>query len=388
MSLQSPPAEGRARIDSVDGLRSLAFLLVFAFHTWEFAGHPYVPVISTVISQNTRPDFFVVLTGFVLFLPFARAPGRAATFRPKPYLRRRLRRIVLPYYAALLLAVFLPQTLVIVVRAFGMDASWQSFPGVVDTISHLTFTHMFFPAYWASINGSLWTMSLEMQLYLLFPLLVLAWHRFAWRGLLMALALSLIYRVVVGLMVANAGFPIEFLVAGSGLGRMMEFLAGLGAAILAFRWRERRPRHVGWALLLTIVGGYTIATQGWPTWVPIREVALALTFAAVIVAAVTLGKVERIFAWTPVAWLGYRAYSMFLVHQPVAWYVSEFLAKALGVPDGSGKLFILWTGGLLVVLVFGQLMFLWVEKPCITWAKQVRYDGTAQPSRGPVPDSV
>ena len=34
------------RIQSVDGLRAVAFLAVFAFHTWEFAGHPEIPVLS------------------------------------------------------------------------------------------------------------------------------------------------------------------------------------------------------------------------------------------------------------------------------------------------------------------------------------------------------
>lgn len=123
------PSTERARIDSVDGLRALAFALVFAFHTWEFAGRPDVTVVSTVISQNTRPDFFVVLTGFVLFLPFARNPARGATFKARPYLRRRLRRIVLPYYAALALAILLPQSLVVLVRMAGREASWQSWPG-------------------------------------------------------------------------------------------------------------------------------------------------------------------------------------------------------------------------------------------------------------------
>ena len=65
MSSQSASAR---RIDSIDGLRALAFLAVFAFHTWEFAGRPYVPAISAIVGQNVRPDFFVVLTGFVLYL--------------------------------------------------------------------------------------------------------------------------------------------------------------------------------------------------------------------------------------------------------------------------------------------------------------------------------
>lgn len=380
----SSGSTGRARIDSVDGLRALAFLLVFAFHTWEFSGQPHVPVVSTVISQNTRPDFFVVLTGFVLFLPFARNPGRASTFLPRPYLRRRLRRIVLPYYVALALAIVLPQTLVLLVRMVGRDASWQPFPDAMDVVSHVTFTHMFFPEYWDGINGSLWTMSLEMQLYLLFPLLVLAWYRFGARGLVAALAGSFVYRVVAGLPFADDGFPVDFLVAATAIGRLMEFLAGMVAALLMFRWRDDRPRHLGWVLLATTVGGYLLATLGWPTWIPVRETALGVTFGSVIVAAVTFRPVERGFAWRPVSWLGFRAYSMFLVHQPVAWYVSEFLSKVLHVADGRTKLVLLWTLGLLVVVAFGQVLYLFVERPCIRWAKAVPYTSPSAGSTGGV----
>ena len=74
--------EGPAqRIQSVDGLRAIAFLAVFAFHSWEFAGRPDIPVLTFLVSQNIRPDFFVVLTGFVLFLPFARRPERMRRIR-------------------------------------------------------------------------------------------------------------------------------------------------------------------------------------------------------------------------------------------------------------------------------------------------------------------
>lgn len=377
------------RVDSVDGLRALAFLLVFAFHSWEFAGQPYVPVVSAVVSQNTRPDFFVVLTGFVLFLPFARDAGRAGRFLPGQYLRRRLRRIVLPYYVALLLAILLPQALVVLVRMVGVEASWQPFPSIGDTVAHLTFTHMFFPEYWASINGSLWTMSLEMQLYLLFPVLILAWRRFGMAGLAWALSASLAYRVLAGLLVRGSDFPIDFLVAATAIGRLMEYLAGMVAALVVFRWRS--ALRTWWpVLLLAIVGGYAVAVQGWPAWLPVRESGLGLTFGALIVAAVTLRPVEQVFAWRPVSWLGYRAYSMFLVHQPVVWYVSEFLAKAMDVGPGPVRLTLLWTGGLLVVIIFGQALFLLVEQPCIRWAKRTPVTSSAQPrgENGPRVDAV
>lgn len=193
-------------------MRALAFLLVFAFHSWEFAGRPFVPIVSGVVSQNTRPDFFVVLTGFVLFLPFARDPDRARSFVPSLYLKRRMRRIVLPYYAALAFAILLPQTLVVFMWVLGREASWQDVPSLPDILTHLTFTHLFFPDHWAGINGSLWTMSLEMQLYLLFPVLVILYERYGNRAIVGALAVSIGYRIAVGICVGgprvSRGFPL------------------------------------------------------------------------------------------------------------------------------------------------------------------------------------
>ena len=83
-------------------------------------------------------------------------------------------------------------------------------PTFGDLISHATFTHLFFPEYWSSINGSLWMMSLEMQLYLLFPLLLLAAARWGWPVLVGAIVVSVLFRVGVELFVPGPDFPHQF----------------------------------------------------------------------------------------------------------------------------------------------------------------------------------
>jgi hypothetical protein len=72
-----------------------------------------------------------------------------------------------------------------------------------------------------------------------------------------------------------------------------------------------------------------------------------------------------------VSWLGYRSYSLFLIHQPTLWYASEFLQKFLRVPEGVLLLILLWTVGFAAVLGVGLVLFITVERPCITWAKRV-----------------
>lgn len=360
------------RIHSVDGLRALAFLAVFAFHSWEFAGRPEIPVLSFVVSQNIRPDFFVVLTGFVLYMPFARRPERMDGFRTRTYLWRRMRRIVIPYYVALAYAILLPQVLVLVYRLLGREASWQQIPTLGDILSHLTFTHLFFEDHWASVNGSLWTMSLEMQLYLLFPLLLIAANRWGTRAIVWAIVASVAFRILVVLFVPGPAFPDQFLWSASGLGRLMEFAAGMLAATLAFRVVDRiRKPHI--ALLIGLIAvSYAVATlpffQG--SVLPVRELALAAMFGSLIVVVLSVPIAGRVFAWRPLTWVGYRSYSLFLIHQPTIWYVSEFFEKVVGVPEGPTLLLLLWTIGFGVVLAIGVLLFITVERPCIDWAKR------------------
>jgi peptidoglycan/LPS O-acetylase OafA/YrhL len=366
-----PPAASRARIAAVDGLRALAFLAVFAFHSWEFSGRPQIPVVADVVGANVRPDFFVVLTGFVLFLPFARDLTRVDGFDARLYLRRRLRRIVPPYYAALLFAVVLPQVLVVMMKALGRDASWQPLPTLADVLSHLTFTHLFFPDFWDGINGSLWTMSLEMQLYLLFPVLLVLFARYGVRTLLWAAVVSVVFSLGVALVVAGPAFPDQFLWKASGLGRLIEFVGGMVAAWAAFS-PALRPSRRRLALLVALgAAGAYVSQASWLYPLPTRELGLTVVFAVLIHLTITVARLGRLFAVRPLSSLGYRAYSMFLVHQPVAWYVSEGLKKFAGIEPGPVHLALMWSVGLALVVLVGQVFFVAVERPAIAWAKQV-----------------
>lgn len=156
------------------------------------------------------------------------------------------------------------------------------------------------------------------------------------------------------------------------MGRLMEFSAGMLAAIVAFRMAERlRKRHII-VLLVLVPVSYLVATapflQG--TLLPVRELGLSVLFADLIVLVLCIPAAGRVFAWKPLSYLGYRSYSMFLIHQPTVWYVSEFLQKFAEVPEGPLLLLLLWTVGFGVVFGVGQLMFLAVERPCIDWAKR------------------
>lgn len=368
----------------MDGLRACAFLLVFLFHTWEFAGAPDIPLVAAIVSQNTRPDFFVALTGFVLFLPFARFSSRLAAFDIRIYLRRRLRRIVVPYYVALVVAVAMPQVLVALMRLLGQRADWQPGPSWGDWATHLSFTHIFFAEFWDGINGSLWTMSLEMQLYLIFPVVLWAYVRWGTRGLAGGLALSVAYRLLAGLAVDGSGFPMEFLVGANGLGRLGQFMAGIATALLVFRLPERESWRRPWVLVPIMATAYAVAVSPLASWsfTSIRELGLGMAFGSLIALVLTSPSWGRFASWRPLTWLGYRAYSLFLLHQPTMWYFSEMATKFLHIENGVAKLLLLWTAGLGVLVVLTLPFFMWVEKPCIAWSKRARL--TSDPAQASI----
>ena len=167
-------------VDVVDGIRGLSVLLVLWFHfwqqTWFMPSYP-TPFLSFLGITDLTPshirwvgyifvDMMVLLSAFCLTLPIARSMllgegvDDACTFYKK-----RLARI----YPSYLLAVLI---------SFGYQLYLGNYPtisyAVRDLVSHLTFTHMFrADTYiYAPINGVLWTVALEVQFYLFFPLLV------------------------------------------------------------------------------------------------------------------------------------------------------------------------------------------------------------------------
>src|SRR5690242_2629128 len=68
------PKEGA--ISSLDGVRAVAFLLVFTFHVnhagvWDYGNNPFISAFFSV--GATGVTLFFVLSGFLLFLPYIRA---------------------------------------------------------------------------------------------------------------------------------------------------------------------------------------------------------------------------------------------------------------------------------------------------------------------------
>lgn len=287
------------RISEFDALRALAALSVVAFHSstrlfyWGWAG----------------VDFFFVISGFLITSIILEQGGQGG-FRRKFYIRRSLR--IWPIYYICLLG------LVLVNLSRGDSSRLAGLPYFLtytQYIQHYWFGQVpVFPWYFCHT----WTLALEEQFYLLWPLIVPLLSRRS----LMTLTLGL---VVLSLAARFAGFPSRILLA-----RFDGFaLGGLLAAFLSVPDFVRL--HGGTlALALAIVGGVALvflatgsAVMGGPkfmgeqiAWPGLTILALNLLFFA-LVGLVFLNAGHPLLSPLRNRWLVYLgqiSYGIYLYH--------------------------------------------------------------------------
>ncbi len=379
------------RIPAIDGIRALAMLMVFLCHAWEFAGKPMLILsigthrIDLLYLLQTFPsgvDLFMVLSGFCLFLPLCKEEG-LKKWKIRDYFTRRIRRIAPPYYAAIVFTICLPQILVLIFHVFGLEANRQPIPSAFQILTHVFFIHTFFVETWQGINGSFWSLGLEAQFYLAFPLAIWGYRRYGFKAIWVLAAISILYRILVGIFFREptpngGGFDARyFLITIFFIGRWMQFAAGMAAAWIVASYMKSGRRITamqGTALILTAIVLYPIAISRFVTQIhlfPFRDILLAVCCAFLIVGLCASESKWRVFFENRViTFLGFISYSIFLIHQPLMWYFSQLLIKRSNISQ-LGQLLILCTIGFVITLAFSYIFFLVAERPFLNTRKTV-----------------
>ena len=300
---------------ALDGVRGLAILLVVADHSgllWRGSGSLGVMV-------------FFVLSGFLItrVIVEARAEGTWS-------LRR--------FYAAR--AVRLAPALVAMVGVLSLVLLAAGEPNVIGRAARaLTYTENFFPFDAESPFNHAWSLAVEEQFYLLWPLAVgaLVWrrHRLLIIGVLIVASVAarewLFWEGHGG--VAYPSLPTN------------AFALLLGCA-LALR---SRPSSVGAIGMLGAGIGLIACVVSLGTPIPGIEV-LAAGFAAVFVAG-SGGQAARAFSWGPLRFFGRISYALYLWHYPVLMVTGSLylLPRVLVV--------------LPVIVLIATASTLWLEEP-------------------------
>jgi peptidoglycan/LPS O-acetylase OafA/YrhL len=158
------------RAAAMDGLRGVAIGLVVWFHIWLISWQSAtIPLPGFTLSLQPLAEtgfvgveLFFFLSGFCIFYPYAR--GLFTDKHPPDYFefyRRRWLKIVPSYLLAIAVLI-----------AVGWQKYDSAGQGLRDVAFHLIFIHNWFAATMSSIDGVLWSLGVEVQFYVLFPLIV------------------------------------------------------------------------------------------------------------------------------------------------------------------------------------------------------------------------
>jgi peptidoglycan/LPS O-acetylase OafA/YrhL len=160
-----------ARLGVLDGLRGIAVLLVVWYHLWEITWLSPGPRLQFLPATGfIGVHLFFFLSGFVISYPFI---GAMLAQRAEPTWRnfawRRFIKIVPSYVLAVAIAY-----------AVGYAQAQPNASAVPDLVTHLLFIHTWFPLRYGTIDGILWTLAVEVEFYLVFPLIWRCFKRQPW----------------------------------------------------------------------------------------------------------------------------------------------------------------------------------------------------------------
>jgi peptidoglycan/LPS O-acetylase OafA/YrhL len=317
-------------LPGLDGLRGLAALYVVVNHIFlrTFPGYPHdhAPFwAGWFIYGRFAVVVFIVLSGFSLALSPARHGWRLDAV--SRFARRRARRILPAYWAALV---------------FSLAVAWlvvpppgQAVPGGKSVLVNGLLVQNLVGA--PSPNRSFWTMAVEAQLYLAFPLLLLMVRRFGAAVMVACVTLLVVALGIVGPHVSGLStFVVQSppdLAALFALGILTAGVVGAGRARRVWPWPWLALAAAA-PVLATIWWRGSVWTLGHLLWV---DLALGPAIACLL-AALAGGRpaaLVRLLEARPVRRLGLSSYSLYLIHGPIVIVVYDRLVAgrvAQGVP--------------------------------------------------------
>ncbi|WP_068325175.1 acyltransferase family protein [Janibacter terrae] len=372
----APTAPGRSRrghLAGLDGLRALAIISVLVFHldpAWLPGGFLGV-------------DIFFVISGFLITTLLVRERRSTGGVDLRGFWTRRARRllpallVVVP--AAILIARTVEADLLVGIRRQALGALTFS-----TNWLEIASGSNYFAATSPQLFMNFWSLAVEEQFYLFWPLVMLGlmWvhRRFAvTEGAVATLLLGI--GLVSALLMAVTFDPAAPTVAYYGTHTHL-FGLMLGAALAIVwtgplraytttsLWRARRGWLVGAsfatiALLLAVAG----EDHAWTfrLGIPLVSVASAILLLAAVERP---GRLRTVLELPPLTWIGQRSYGIYLWHWPVILIVAQ------DIPTNAGTSEFVWTRvwAVVVTLAIADLSFRFVETP----VRRLGFRGTAR----------
>jgi peptidoglycan/LPS O-acetylase OafA/YrhL len=348
--MSGAPAEPRADLPALTGIRGLAAWFVVLYHI-RLGAAPYLPAWADfALSKGyLAVDLFFMLSGFVLWLNYSDRLRRDGLKAVPKYLGRRVAR-VWPLHLFMLAAMVVFASAVAAAGELNpVHYPWAELP------LHLLLVHNWGFTSGLTWNDPSWSISGEAAAYLLLPLLVLAidWRKIspAWA----VAALLLLAFLLSGVMAWNGAPLLGQDVPRFGLLRAVtEFTMGTIVCALWRLWAEKAGRAA--ALACGLVAGALLL--GFATAAPETLVVPIFLAGLLLVLALTAGLSGNPLAARPIFYLGEISYSTYLVH-----FLLYIVFKILFVEDPANVPPPLIGLFLLLTLIASVALYHGVERP-------------------------
>lgn len=358
--MQSGRSSVGDRLPFLEGIRGLLALYVVLGHIMSLSDPNYLtgrpsaasPWLQTVggwlAFGHMAVAGFIVVSGYCLQLSLY-VHGKGEVRQIRAFFARRARRILPAYYAclavSLLVCLFFTQNLG--GRPFEqyLPVTWE------NTLAHVFLIHNWRTDWMYKINGVLWSIAIEVQLYLLFPML-------AW-------ALAKLGRLITS--AAITGAVIACMVQVPGANKLYFWYLGLFVlGMIAASWAYRPslrfgPMPVAGGFFLLLGFGLMLAWRTTPG-LALRDLAAGI-FLAALCYQLTIRPTNltaRILGWRPLFWLGGFSYSLYLMHHPIMQILFSWQVDQVRRPDGMFWHLLAW---LPLVLLLSWIFAWFFERP-------------------------
>ena len=331
----------RKRIPELDGLRALAIIAVFVGHALK------------VRMMWIGVDLFFVLSGFLITGILLDAPKVSFRSYIAHFYERRVRRILPPY---LMILVFMS-------LLFGTAwmRHWYLYFGLMNYLGYF-WRETAFPSL-----APLWSLAVEEQFYLVWPVVVFfVGMRRLPRVLLACIVLTPLLRAACTPWLSHQPFDTYHWVIYKGAPFRCDCLAT--GALMTFVWRAHAEKIKRYGYLGLIPAALTppvmlllnrhfvgFSTYGTSVFANIVIYEISLCAVTGVLLWALSGRFTSLLTVAPMRWLARLSYSFYLVHEGMLELFARYLHSAAAIALAAAT----------VSLVYAELSWRFVERPIL-----------------------